>query len=157
MVFVHSRKDTTKTAQDLLDIAIEKGMEELFSAEVQNGANSDWARKEIAKSRNQDVKRLFLAGFACHHAGMLRADRNLVEKMFHQGLIKVSEQFWFVIVHDKKKGSLLHGNARMGCQSSLQASDHKGFFLSFFLFRYVLICFQGTQGLLNAQGGSLLF
>jgi len=28
-------------------------------------------------------------GFGIHHAGMLRADRNLTEKLFSQGLIKV--------------------------------------------------------------------
>ena len=89
MVFVHSRKDTTRTAQDLLEIAVDQGLEELFSEEVIRGKSSEWARREISKSRNQDVKRLFLAGFACHHAGMLRSDRNLVEKMFHEGLIKV--------------------------------------------------------------------
>jgi replicative superfamily II helicase len=32
---------------------------------------------------------LFNGGFACHHAGMLRSDRNLVEKLFSQGFIKV--------------------------------------------------------------------
>ncbi len=89
LVFVHSRRDTVKTAQDLLQLAEEKGKAELFSDEVMNGKHAEWARKEVNKSRNSDVKRLFLAGFAIHHAGMLRGDRNLVEKMFHQGLIKV--------------------------------------------------------------------
>ena len=32
---------------------------------------------------------LFNAGFGIHHAGMLRTDRNLVEKLFSQGLVKV--------------------------------------------------------------------
>ena len=32
---------------------------------------------------------LFQAGFGIHHAGMLRSDRNLVEKLFSQGFIKV--------------------------------------------------------------------
>ena len=89
MIFVHSRKDTSKTAQDLLALAEEKGESALFDDAVANGKNSEWARKEISKSRNQDVKRLFLAGFGCHHAGMLRSDRNMVEKMFSEGLIKV--------------------------------------------------------------------
>jgi replicative superfamily II helicase len=35
------------------------------------------------------VKELFKHGFSTHHAGMLRRDRNLVEKMFMQGDIKV--------------------------------------------------------------------
>ena len=34
---------------------------------------------------------MFNAGFGCHHAGMLRADRNLVEKIFAQGYIKVTK------------------------------------------------------------------
>ena len=28
-------------------------------------------------------------GFSTHHAGMLRKDRNLVEKLFHEGHIKI--------------------------------------------------------------------
>ncbi len=89
MVFVHSRKDTLKTALDLLALAEQNGTAQLFAEEVSNGKNADWAKREIGKSRNADLKRLFPAGFACHHAGMLRGDRNLVEKMFHMGLIRV--------------------------------------------------------------------
>ena len=33
---------------------------------------------------------LFDAGFGMHHAGMLRPDRTLTEKLFAEGLIKVS-------------------------------------------------------------------
>jgi replicative superfamily II helicase len=40
---------------------------------------------------------LFNAGFGCHHAGMLRADRNLVEKVFGQGYIKVKLKISFLI------------------------------------------------------------
>lgn len=89
MVFVHSRKDTLKTALDLLQLAEDNGTAALFSEEVNHGKDAEWAKREIAKSRNQDLKRLFPAGFACHHAGMLRSDRNLVEKMFHMGLVRV--------------------------------------------------------------------
>ena len=41
------------------------------------------------KSRNKQVKELFTDGFSTHHAGMLRQDRNLVEKYFAAGHIKV--------------------------------------------------------------------
>lgn len=40
------------------------------------------------KSRNKQLKDLFPDGFATHHAGMLRQDRNIVEKYFGAGLIK---------------------------------------------------------------------
>jgi hypothetical protein len=44
---------------------------------------------QIQRSRNKQLKELFPDGFAMHHAGMLRQDRNLVEKYFADGHIKV--------------------------------------------------------------------
>lgn len=41
------------------------------------------------KSRNKQLRELFPYGFSFHHAGMLRQDRSLVEKLFASGLIKV--------------------------------------------------------------------
>ena len=46
-------------------------------------------KREVDKSRNEQVKELFPHGFSVHHAGMLRKDRNMVETMFHNGDIKV--------------------------------------------------------------------
>lgn len=43
----------------------------------------------MMKSRNKQMKELFMDGFSIHHAGMLRQDRNLVEKYFAAGHIKV--------------------------------------------------------------------
>ena len=44
---------------------------------------------EVNKSKNPEVKELFSKGFGCHNAGMLRADRSLVERAFAAGVIKV--------------------------------------------------------------------
>ena len=44
---------------------------------------------QVSRSRNKQLRDLFGDGFSIHHAGMLRADRNLVEKMFADGFIKV--------------------------------------------------------------------
>ena len=44
---------------------------------------------QMSRSRNKDLGQLFAEGFSVHHAGMLRHDRNLVEKYFAEGLIKV--------------------------------------------------------------------
>ena len=41
------------------------------------------------RSRNKQMKELFVDGFSIHHAGMLRQDRNLVERYFAAGHIKV--------------------------------------------------------------------
>lgn len=46
-------------------------------------------QKDVMKSRNKDLVRLFEAGFGVHHAGMLRSDRTLTERLFSDGLLKV--------------------------------------------------------------------
>lgn len=46
-------------------------------------------QKEVIKSRNKDLVELFEFGMGIHHAGMLRADRALTEKLFSDGLLKV--------------------------------------------------------------------
>lgn len=46
-------------------------------------------QKEVSKSRNREVVEFFEAGFGIHHAGMLRSDRGLTERMFSDGLLKV--------------------------------------------------------------------
>ena len=50
--------------------------------------NIGTAKGSVAKSRNRQLVELFNSGFGFHHAGMLRSDRNLVEKLFGQGMIK---------------------------------------------------------------------
>ena len=44
---------------------------------------------QVQKSRNKQLRDLFGDGFSIHHAGMLRQDRSLVERLFSEGLIKV--------------------------------------------------------------------
>lgn len=46
-------------------------------------------QKDVARSRNGQVKELFKSGFGIHHAGMLRADRNLTERLFSEGHVRV--------------------------------------------------------------------
>lgn len=41
------------------------------------------------RSRNRELGELFDSGMGLHHAGMLRSDRNLTERMFSDGIIKV--------------------------------------------------------------------
>lgn len=44
---------------------------------------------EVMKSRNKDLVEYFGFGVGIHHAGMLRADRGLTERLFSDGLLKV--------------------------------------------------------------------
>ena len=46
-------------------------------------------KREVTASSNQQIKDLFEFGFSIHHAGLLRKDRNLVEKLFSAGHIKI--------------------------------------------------------------------
>lgn len=118
MVFVHSRKDTGKTARALQQLAVEEGAVNILSPfspeeaeDVDNpllksgtGGSStiqgegrmsltehQWRnlQNEVEKSRNQELRELFPSGFGIHHAGMIRSDRLLSEKLFAAGAIKI--------------------------------------------------------------------
>ena len=86
MVFVHARNETVRTAMALAENARNNGDSGFFQAD--SSPQFGEAQKQFAKSRNKQLRELFPDGFATHHAGMLRQDRNLVEKYFADGLIK---------------------------------------------------------------------
>lgn len=88
MVFVHARKETVKTAMGLKEAAMTEGSLDKFSCEE----HPQWSifRRSIGESRNKEMKQLFDHGFGIHHAGMLRTDRNMMERMFEARAIKVT-------------------------------------------------------------------
>ncbi|VFQ81224.1 unnamed protein product [Cuscuta campestris] len=87
MVFVHSRKDTGKTADKLVELSQRNEDSDLFG----NAKHPQFElkKKEVIKSRNKEVVKLFEHGIGIHHAGMLRQDRTLTERLFSEGLLKV--------------------------------------------------------------------
>ena len=87
MVFVHARKETVKTALALMESATVHGNIDDFSCED----HPQWGlyRRDIGESKNREMKRLFDKGFGIHHAGMLRSDRTLMEKLFLERAVKV--------------------------------------------------------------------
>ncbi|XP_014472478.1 PREDICTED: activating signal cointegrator 1 complex subunit 3 [Dinoponera quadriceps] len=85
MVFVHARNATVKTALALKELATRNETLKYFLSESQ----AKHMNKAFASSRNKHLGELFNSGFSVHHAGMTRTDRNLVEKYFADGLIKV--------------------------------------------------------------------
>jgi len=87
MVFVHARKETSKTARALIQLAQARDEAGFFDP-AEHSLHSLFDR-EVSKSRNREVQELFSGGFGVHHAGMLRTDRNLSEKMFSAGVLKV--------------------------------------------------------------------
>jgi antiviral helicase SLH1 len=88
MVFVHARKETVNAAQTLKDAATAEGTLEDYSC--QDHPQWNFFRRSIGESRNKEMKQLFDDGFGIHHAGMLRSDRNMMERMFQERVIKVS-------------------------------------------------------------------
>ncbi|PJF17760.1 hypothetical protein PSACC_02423 [Paramicrosporidium saccamoebae] len=87
LIFVHSRKDTAKTAKAIRDMAIQKGT---VAALLKESASNRQALAAAAEeTKNPDLQDLFPYGFAMHHAGMTREDRNSVESMFAAGQIQV--------------------------------------------------------------------
>lgn len=91
MVFVHARKDTVKTAQTLREKAIAEGIIDLLDPSAGDDTNSKWQgfKRDLAGSRNREMKELAASGFGIHHAGMLRSDRNISERMFENNVTKV--------------------------------------------------------------------
>lgn len=91
MVFVHARKETVKTAQSLRESVLAEGASEDFDPSAHPSFQQ--FRREISGSRNKEMKLLFDSGFGIHHAGMLRSDRNMMERMFEARAISVRSPY----------------------------------------------------------------
>jgi len=87
LVFVHTRKDTGKTARTLIDLAAKAGELELFSSA--DHPQFPLIKKDVSKAKSREVVEFFESGFGIHNAGMMRSDRSLMERLFGDGLLKV--------------------------------------------------------------------
>ncbi|CAO3589811.1 unnamed protein product [Absidia cylindrospora] len=87
LVFVHSRKETAKTAKTLRDMALDQDTIGRFLK--QDSASREILQSEAATVKDSNLQELLPYGFGIHHAGMTRADRTLVEELFNDGHIKV--------------------------------------------------------------------
>eukprot|EP00798_Chlamydomonas_sp_ICE-L_P019205 gene19205-25823_t len=87
LVFVHSRKETAKTARFIKETAISN--ETLARFMKEDSASREILQTEAEACKDNDLKDLLPYGFAIHHAGMARADRTLVEDLFSDGHIQV--------------------------------------------------------------------
>jgi len=87
LIFVHSRKETNKTAKTIRDMCLEKDTIGVFLKE--DSASTEVLRTEAEQTNNHELKDLLPYGFAIHHAGMNRVDRTLVEELFADKHIQV--------------------------------------------------------------------
>ena len=87
LVFVHSRKETAKTARFIRDMALEK--ETVGQFVKADSATREILQTEVEDAKDAHLKDLLPFGFAIHHAGMTREDRQLVEDLFTDGHVQV--------------------------------------------------------------------
>ena len=87
MVFVHSRKDTFNTAKMLYEKALDQMCIDLF--DPSGHPQYEAAMKDMRSSRGRELRELLPKGIGIHHAGMARSDRNLMERLFGNGVLKV--------------------------------------------------------------------
>lgn len=87
MVFVHSRKDTTATAKMLYEKAVDEVCVDLFDPSMHPKYEN--AIRDMKSCKAKELRDLVPKGLGVHHAGMARADRNLMERLFADGVIKV--------------------------------------------------------------------
>ncbi|GFQ00264.1 U5 small nuclear ribonucleoprotein 200 kDa helicase [Phtheirospermum japonicum] len=95
LIFVHSRKETTKTARAIRDAALANDTlgkflkEDSASREILQAHTEQVKGSDLVLVKNSDLKDLLPYGFAIHHAGMVRADRQVVEELFADGHVQV--------------------------------------------------------------------
>jgi antiviral helicase SLH1 len=87
MVFVHSRRDTLATANMLYEKAVDAVCVDIF--DPSNHEKYQSAMRDLKSTKARELRELIPKGLGIHHAGMARADRNLMERLFAEGVIKV--------------------------------------------------------------------
>ena len=82
IIFVHTRRETAKTAKALKEMAY-------ANDELGRFLKEDSTSKKILEHileqediNSKDLKELLPYGFAIHHAGLSRGDRDMVENLF---------------------------------------------------------------------------
>jgi pre-mRNA-splicing helicase BRR2 len=87
LIFVHSRKETAKTARYIRDKAVE--METIGQILRSDAASRAILAEEADAVSDPALKDLMPYGFGIHHAGMSRPDRTAVEDLFSDGSLQV--------------------------------------------------------------------
>ncbi|KAI5963826.1 brr2 [Candida pseudojiufengensis] len=79
IIFVHSRNETFTTAEYLVDT---------ISNDYINETSKEILLQESERVSNNKLRKIMVAGFGIHHAGLTKEDRTLVEDLFAQGHLK---------------------------------------------------------------------
>ncbi|ODV87149.1 hypothetical protein CANARDRAFT_174242 [[Candida] arabinofermentans NRRL YB-2248] len=87
IIFVHSRKETEKTAKWITEKLIEN--EKLAEIIKFTPGVEEILRSESEQAKSEGLKSVIPMGFGIHHAGMVKQDRSTAEDLFAQGYLKV--------------------------------------------------------------------
>ncbi|KAF7506948.1 hypothetical protein GJ744_011079 [Endocarpon pusillum] len=87
LIFVHSRKETAKTARYIRDKAVE--MESIGQILRTDAASRAVLAEEAQSVSDASLKDLMPYGFGIHHAGMNVVDRTAVQDLFADGYLQV--------------------------------------------------------------------
>ena len=120
MIFVQARNQTLHIARHIREQMAQRGRSDLFKGTIFTSE----IQKKIRRLKTSDLADLVTDSIGIHHAGMLRADRSLIEELFRQKKIQVlvctATLAWgvnlpahTVIIHgteiyDAKKGGFIH-------------------------------------------------
>ncbi|KAK6461928.1 RNA helicase-related protein required for pre-mRNA splicing [Scheffersomyces coipomensis] len=80
IIFVHSRKETFKTA---------KWLQEQLGGINKNEGSIEILQQEANEFKDKQLKEIIPGGFGIHHAGLLKNERSVVEDLFAQSHLKV--------------------------------------------------------------------
>ena len=87
LIFVHSRKETARTAKAIRDKAVE--LETIGQIMRTDEASRAILAEEADAVNDANLKDLMPYGFGIHHAGMGVADRTSVQDLFAEGALRV--------------------------------------------------------------------
>jgi len=130
LVFVASRQDTVRAA--------EKARDEIAERDVPMGARGDYDfHTEAQELDDATLRKSVLDGVAFHHAGLSKADKDLVEEWFREGrlglLFSTSTLAWgvnlparCVVIRDTKHHDPLEGEVDMSPLDVLQMLGRAG-------------------------------
>jgi len=130
LVFVASRQDTVQAA--------EKTRDELAERDISVGVRGDYdVHQEAEDIENDTLRQSVIDGVGFHHAGLSRADKNLVEEWFREGRIELlfstSTLAWgvnlparCVVIRDTVRHDPLEGDVAMSPLDVLQMLGRAG-------------------------------
>lgn len=87
IIFVHSRKDTYKTAKWLHEKLVQD--DKLDAVLKLDSGSREILKLEAEEMDNRSLKEIVPAGFGIHHAGLNKRERSVVEDLFAQGHLQV--------------------------------------------------------------------